>query len=73
MPDITMCTGDKCNLKDTCYRFTAIPNEYRQAYFITPPVKNNECNKYLEYCNKCHQYNGVHKMSCSTQKQQINL
>ena len=73
MADITMCNGGNCNLKFTCYRYKATPNEFRQSYFIEVPFKNNECNEYLEYCEKCHQFNGVHKLSCSTQKQIINL
>jgi hypothetical protein len=32
MPDISMCTNDKCKLKEECYRFTATPDEYRQSY-----------------------------------------
>ena len=34
MPDITMCDNKKCPIKETCYRFTAIPSEYRQSYFM---------------------------------------
>lgn len=73
MADITKCTGNYCILKETCYRYKATPNEYRQAYFITPPIKNNECNKYWEYCSYCHQYNGVHKVSCETKKATISI
>jgi hypothetical protein len=32
MPDITMCTSKYCRLKNMCYRYLAIPNEYRQSY-----------------------------------------
>lgn len=39
MPDISMCTGGDCPMKDKCYRFTATPDEHRQAYFQTPPFK----------------------------------
>ena len=48
MPDITMCKGEGCPLKETCYRFTAEADEYRQSYFVTPPVKDGECNHYWE-------------------------
>lgn len=37
MPDITMCTGENCSLKETCYRYKAEPSEYRQSYFVKPP------------------------------------
>lgn len=53
MPDITMCAGAQflpvgkggelvaveCFRKNTCYRFTAKPNEHRQSYFVDIPVK----------------------------------
>jgi len=32
MPDITKCDNKTCPLKDTCYRFTAEANQFRQAY-----------------------------------------
>jgi hypothetical protein len=44
--DITMCKGTDCPLKQTCYRFTAINNEYRQSYFVEPPIKDNKCEMY---------------------------
>lgn len=37
MADITMCKGLGCNKKRECYRFTAKPNEFRQAYFTGTP------------------------------------
>lgn len=73
MADITMCNGKNCDLRQTCYRYKAKPNEYRQSYFVETPIKNGECDKYWEYCDKCHQFNGVHKMSCSTKKIEIRL
>lgn len=42
MPDITMCTGEGCKLKETCYRYKAKPDQY-QYYFTKPPVKNGNC------------------------------
>lgn len=39
MADITMCSGTSCWRKDTCYRHIAPVNEFRQAYFTTPPFK----------------------------------
>ncbi len=51
--DTTMCKGDGCPLKDNCLRFTAKPNEYRQAYFITPPYKKDEgCEYKIVVVNK---------------------
>ena len=37
MPDITMCKGENCPMKENCYRYTAEPNEYHQSYFMEPP------------------------------------
>ena len=31
MPDITMCSGQNCPIKQSCYRFTAKPSRY-QSY-----------------------------------------
>jgi len=42
MPDISMCTGENCPLKEKCYRFKAKPSSY-QAFFSDPPVTNGEC------------------------------
>ena len=48
MPDITMCRGEGCPLKETCYRYTAVPDEYWQSYFVEVPVKDGECEYYWE-------------------------
>lgn len=42
MPDICMCSGvssggEKCPQKNSCYRYTAEPNPYRQSYFMVAP------------------------------------
>lgn len=43
MPDISMCAGGTCPSKDQCYRYRAVPNEYRQSYFMTPPLEDGKC------------------------------
>ena len=48
MPDISMCDYEGCPAKDSCYRFTATPSEYRQAYFSEPPIKDGKCEYYWE-------------------------
>ena len=40
MADITMCKGDRCTMKETCYRYKAKVNEYRQSYFAEAPHKD---------------------------------
>jgi len=37
MSDITMCPGFECSVKERCKRFSSIPNEHWQAYFLNPP------------------------------------
>ena len=41
-----MCMGTNCPQKEACYRFTAKPNQYRQSYFIEPPLKEGKCEMY---------------------------
>lgn len=49
MADISKCQGTDCKLKDSCYRFTAKANPYRQSYFSVPPVKDNgECDHFWD-------------------------
>ena len=51
MPDIAMCKGDGCTLKESCHRYTAKPS-LRQAYLISPPLSEKdgkqECELYWE-------------------------
>jgi hypothetical protein len=50
MPDITLCHGFECPIKEKCKRFTAKPSEHWQAYFLNPPYtitdKVFECNMF---------------------------
>ena len=48
MPDITMCTGVGCPLKETCYRYKAKPDEYWQSFFMKPPFEKGKCEHYWE-------------------------
>lgn len=32
MSDIAKCENESCPLKDSCYRYTALANEFRQSY-----------------------------------------
>lgn len=43
MPDIMMCDDDKCPNRLTCYRYMAIPCEYRQSYGVD--LRNNADDK----------------------------
>jgi hypothetical protein len=46
MPDITMCKGNDCPLKESCYRYTATPDDLWQSYFMNPPYdeEKKECD-----------------------------
>lgn len=35
MPDISMCRGEGCHLKERCFRYTA-PESHRQTFMSTP-------------------------------------
>ena len=55
MADITMCTGKDCPLKESCYRYTATPNKFRQSYFLQPPViKDEEVNCEMYWGDQAH-------------------
>lgn len=42
MPDICMCTGEDCQVKNDCYRYRATPS-HMQTYFFSPPTKGGYC------------------------------
>lgn len=48
MPDICMCTGESCPLRDSCYRYLSEPSEYLQSYFVTPPYDGNKCDHFWQ-------------------------
>jgi len=45
MPDITMCHGENCRMKKTCYRYRAEPDKW-QSYFVDAPIKDSGCEHY---------------------------
>lgn len=50
MPDISLCKGLNCPIKETCLRYLLKSNEHGQSYFIDPPYnfEENECDYYLQ-------------------------
>jgi hypothetical protein len=51
MADISMCSGEGCPFKDTCYRHTAPKSLVWQSYFTEPPIIKGEeitCEYYWE-------------------------
>lgn len=57
MPDLTMCKGNSCSLKNECYRYRAIPSKHLQSWFVTPPhyldTQVNKENSLLKVTHKC--------------------
>ena len=41
MPDITMCVGENCPIKNICFRFTSKPDNY-QSYFTEVPYDHTK-------------------------------
>ena len=71
-----MCNNALCPSKEYCYRYTAIPNPYRQSYMkFAPKEGEDQCDYFYPNgeCKYCHQKNNKHKMSCPTRKIQINI
>ena len=48
MPDMTMCKGEDCEARVTCYRFTATPSKH-QSYFMGTPDINGGCEYYINH------------------------
>jgi hypothetical protein len=46
MTDITKCDGIDCPIKEKCYRFTAVANEYGQSTFVETPFKDGKCDMF---------------------------
>ena len=47
MPDITMCSNTKCQLRKDCYRYKAKPST-RQSYAIFKPITDGVCDYYIK-------------------------
>ena len=48
MPDLTMCKGEDCEARVTCYLYTATPSKY-QSYFTKDPGVNSGCEYYINH------------------------
>lgn len=50
MPDISMCAnGHSCELRNSCYRYTAKSSLYQS--YISPPTPGKDCKYYWEEQN----------------------
>lgn len=52
MPEISMCTNEKCDLKQNCYRYRAIPKHYDQKYGDFHPMGDGTCPDFWD----CSEY-----------------
>lgn len=43
MPDIAMCFGKDCPLKEECVRYLSESDGIDQTYFIESPYRNGSC------------------------------
>jgi hypothetical protein len=43
MPDITMCTGHGCEVKNDCYRYMAVPTPEAQLWQAFDPDDTEHC------------------------------
>lgn len=60
--DITMCKGQECQNKTSCWRFRANPTPFMQSFFVHPPyildyeddgvTPRWECEYYWEFKEK---------------------
>jgi len=51
MPDISMCSNVTCILKEKCYRYRAVPSQFRQSYGSFKPDKNDKCEYFTKLQN----------------------
>lgn len=51
MPDFTMCTNFDCPVRASCYRYLAVPSEYRQSYRRFE-YAFGQCTEYVPAANK---------------------
>ena len=56
MSDICKCEGTGCPFRDSCYRFTAEANPYRQSYFMEVPLKWLDASYKLPVIPHCEEY-----------------
>lgn len=57
MADMTLCGGDGCDKKDTCYRYLAKSEAIHQSYFFIDAP--NDCKHYIDVRIKGREWWGV--------------
>ena len=59
MDDITFCKGEKCPLKDSCYRSLRKPSSGVFYIFSKSPWDGKDCNHYMEVTNDTKRKNAA--------------
>jgi len=49
MADISKCSDETCTLRETCYRFKAENNPFRQSYGSFKQDEEGNCEYYWEF------------------------
>lgn len=54
MLEICKCKGEKCVVKEVCYRFVCEPHQFQQwaEYYLQAKNKKGECSMYLKNYGK---------------------
>ncbi|WP_395652656.1 hypothetical protein [Brevundimonas sp.] len=75
MADISKCADGLCPSKEYCYRYTAPNGMWQSFHNFNREDDADNCDMFCTNgkCKYCDQINGVHKMSCATQKIEIRL
>ena len=75
MSDIAKCLDSLCPSKDYCHRFTAPDGIFQTYGGFSREADEDNCNMFWPNgkCKYCLKENNIHRMSCPTQKIQINL
>jgi len=75
MSDIAKCQDIHCPSKVYCYRFTAENGMWQYFHNFNREDDADNCDMFVSNrkCRYCHQDNGIHKMSCASQKITIIL
>ena len=75
MSDIAKCLDSLCPSKNYCHRFTAPVGIYQTYGGFSREEDADNCDMFWPNgkCKYCLKENNIHRMSCPTQKIQINL
>lgn len=47
MSDITKCNDINCDIKNKCYRYTSIADEFYQSWFAEPVREKDKCEYFI--------------------------